>query len=175
MNLFILDNDLDKCAEYHVDSHVTKMQLEVAQLMCSAVWITHHFGFTPLAINADQRKFLNANKADGVTPYLPTHYNHPCAIWVRSSLDNFEWAFCYAQALNSEQHYRTGGTHKSYDVITTLPSPKIPRLGITPFAQAMPDEYKSDDAVQAYRDYYIFEKNHLAKWKHRGQPEWWPS
>ena len=30
MNLFYLDEDLDKCAEYHVDKHVNKMILEAA-------------------------------------------------------------------------------------------------------------------------------------------------
>ena len=31
MNLFYLDENLDKCAEYHVDKHIVKMPLEVAQ------------------------------------------------------------------------------------------------------------------------------------------------
>ena len=35
MNLFYLDEDLDKCAEYHVDNHVNKMILEAAQLLCT--------------------------------------------------------------------------------------------------------------------------------------------
>ena len=30
MNIFILDNDLDLCAEYHIDAHSGKMQLEAA-------------------------------------------------------------------------------------------------------------------------------------------------
>ena len=46
-------------------------------------------------------------------------------------------------------------------------------LGLTPFAQAMPDYCKSEDIVQAYRKYYIMEKQHLAKWSKREIPEWW--
>ena len=30
----------------------------------------------------------------------------------------------------------------------------IPKGKLTPFAQAMPDEYKDDDVVKAYRSYY---------------------
>jgi hypothetical protein len=30
MNIFILDEDLDKCAEAHVDKHIIKMPLEAA-------------------------------------------------------------------------------------------------------------------------------------------------
>jgi hypothetical protein len=45
--------------------------------------------------------------------------------------------------------------------------------GLTPFAQAMPDEYKHEDAVIAYRQYYQSpEKRRLASWKKRPKPEW---
>ena len=47
MNLFYLDEDLDKCAEYHVDKHIVKMPLEVAQICCTAVWVDVHLGFVP--------------------------------------------------------------------------------------------------------------------------------
>ena len=41
--------------------------------------------------------------------------------------------------------------------------------------QCMPDEYKvPDDAVQAYRNYYIGEKAGFAKWAYTRTPEWWP-
>lgn len=38
--------------------------------------------------------------------------------------------------------------------------------------QAMPDQYKHDDAVVAYRKYYLGEKMTFAKWKKRNIPEW---
>ena len=40
--------------------------------------------------------------------------------------------------------------------------------------QCMPDQYKiPDDAVQAYRNYYIGEKAYFAKWAYTRTPEWW--
>ena len=43
----------------------------------------------------------------------------------------------------------------------------------TPLAQAMPEEYKNEDAITAYRDYCINEK-HYAKWeRNRTKPIWW--
>ena len=45
MNLFFLDNDLDKCAEYHVDKHIVKMPLEAAQLLCTAMWVDKYWVF----------------------------------------------------------------------------------------------------------------------------------
>ena len=39
--------------------------------------------------------------------------------------------------------------------------------------QCMPDQYKvPDDAVKAYRNYYIGEKAYFAKWTKRDMPEW---
>ena len=53
MNLFILDNDLDKCAEYHIDKHVGKMQLEAAQLLSTALWIDEILGFVPRKLESE--------------------------------------------------------------------------------------------------------------------------
>jgi hypothetical protein len=36
MNIFILDRDLVKSAQAHVDRHIVKMPLETAQLLCTA-------------------------------------------------------------------------------------------------------------------------------------------
>ena len=36
MNIFYLDNDVDVCAQMHVDKHVVKMILEYAQLLSTA-------------------------------------------------------------------------------------------------------------------------------------------
>jgi hypothetical protein len=43
---------------------------------------------------------------------------------------------------------------------------------LTEFAQAMPDSCKTDDPVQAYRQYYIQEKKYMAKWTNREIPSW---
>jgi len=36
----------------------------------------------------------------------------------------------------------------------------------------MPDEYKVDDVVESYRNYYIKEKYKFTSWKNRFVPEW---
>ena len=185
MNLFYLDDDLDKCAEYHVDKHIVKMPLEVAQLMCTAIWVDEHLGFVPRALNKEERDHLNALKKEikhlpmeerPLTPYLPMMYNHPCTIWVRSSLDNYEWTHCYGNALNDEYHYRYAKQHKSIvEVVNKLPEPKnMPRLGFTEFGLAMPDELKDyNNPIQSYRDYYHLDKATFAVWSHRSKPDWW--
>ena len=147
MNIFVLDNDPFKAAEYQCDKHVVKMVLETAQLLCSA----HE-----------------------TAPYKRTHYNHPCAIWTRSSLSNYNWLVKHGLGLAREYALRYNKAHKSTEVIewAGLHKPDILDLGLLPFAQAMPDQYKNADPVIAYRNYYIHDKARLAKWKHGNIPAW---
>jgi hypothetical protein len=43
----------------------------------------------------------------------------------------------------------------------------------TPFVQCMPEQYKRQNAVEAYRAYYKGEKAGFAKWRYPGTtPEW---
>ena len=47
MNIFVLDTDIDKCAEYHVDKHIVKMPLEAAQMLCTNHWGDKYLGYIP--------------------------------------------------------------------------------------------------------------------------------
>ena len=180
MNIFILDEDLDKCAEYHVDKHIVKMPLEAAQMLCTNHWIDKYLGYVPQKLTREEWAVVKEAKKNTVRdfPYLPTMYNHPCTIWARESEQNYTWLFNYAMALNEEHIYRGGADHKSfYDVINRLPDMQnLPNTGLTPFAQAMPDELKSEDAIESYRMFYMKDKAAIGKganWKVRGKPYWW--
>ena len=39
MNIFVLDENPAKAAEYHCNKHVVKMIIESAQMLCSAHWL----------------------------------------------------------------------------------------------------------------------------------------
>ena len=43
---------------------------------------------------------------------------------------------------------------------------------MTNFVQAMPEQYKQTDPVEAYRKYYLGEKASFAKWTKRKAPDW---
>ena len=62
MNLFYLDEDLDKCAEYHVDKHVNKMILEAAQILCTVIWVDTLLGYVPRALEKEEAAVLNEYK-----------------------------------------------------------------------------------------------------------------
>jgi hypothetical protein len=183
VNLFYLDEDIDKCAEYHVDSHVNKMVTESAQLLTTAVWVDHLLGHVPRALTKEELGVLNEFKGKQppieertFTRFLPTHPNHPCAIWTRTSMDNFEWTFSYCDALNSEFcfRYRHQQNHKSFDAATKLPQlSSLPYQGLTVRPQCMPEEYHDPDPIAAYRLYYMCDKAPFAVWKRRDKPYWW--
>jgi len=153
MNIFFLHIDPKTCAEMHVDKHVVKMILELAQLLCSA----HHL-----------------SNSEYEPPYKLTHKNHPSSIWTRSSKDNYIWLVCLAKELCKEYTYRYGKTHKTETYIDDLAQniPPLPETGFTQPLQAMPDEYKEKDSIDAYRNYYFYAKKHLHSWKKRQKPEW---
>ena len=176
MNIFILDEDLDKCAEYHVDKHIVKMPLEAGQMLCTVHWTQKYAGYVPhRKLTSEEWASVSIQKKNDPRdfPYLPTMYNHPCTIWARSSKSNYDWLYCYALALGEEYTYRYGKVHKSVEMVLGLPPIDLPDIGLTPFAQAMPDDCKRECAVEAYREFYHKDKAVFADWKFRDKPEWW--
>lgn len=154
MNIFILDEDFTKNAQYHVDKHVVKMITEHAQIMSTV---------------------CRLNGAE--VGYKATHPHHPCVKWAGASLANWKYIQLLTNALHEEWKFRykhpSSKIHKAFEVMLSLPIPSIKDIGLTPFAQAMPNDYKNEDAVKAYRDYYIGDKQHLASWKNREIPKWY--
>ena len=76
--------------------------------------------------------------------------------------------------LCKEYTYRYGRRHKSQDVIEWCLTNK-PNISDTEFTEppkAMPDEYKVNNVIESYRNYYIGAKKDFAKWKNRNIPEW---
>lgn len=149
-----MDTETVRCAQYHVDKHVVKMILETTQLLNNAR-IKHN---------------PNASRI-----YRETHKNHPATIWTAQTRSNFNWLCNLGLALCEEYTYRYGKTHKCQEIITYFDKSDfyLPKGNLTPFAQCMPDIYRCDDAVQAYREYYRKEKADIAKWSKRSIPEWW--
>ena len=152
MNIFVLDLDIEKCARYHCDQHVVKMILESVQILCSALWLR------------------------GIAaPYKPTHTKHPCVLWAHESRSNMKWLARLTKALNREFKYRFRKEidHQSIQALNLLSFATVEEKGLTPFAQAMPEQYRiSDDPVAAYRAYYVGEKERFARWTRRRKP-WW--
>lgn len=158
MNIFYLAHDTEECARYHVNKHVVKMILESAQLLSNA----HHM------LDGDQV----------IKPiYKLTHKNHPSAVWVRSSKEHYNWLWRLLKSLCKEYTFRYEKVHKveRENLLGILEEPpkNIPNLGwLSDPTPAMPDQYKTDTAIQSYRNYYMGDKKYFAVWKNRQKPVW---
>lgn len=160
MNIFVLDENPEIAATYMCDKHVVKMVTETAQILCTAI------------------SSLDSTIA---VPYRPTHRKHPAVLWTAKSRENIEWLIAHGTALNTEYMYRYNKEicHKSFLVIDQIRRDKryhklnFEASARTQFAQCMPDVYKRNDVVQAYRAYYLGEKAAFARWTKRNTPSWW--
>lgn len=160
MNIFALDNDPKIAATMLCDRHISKMILESAQMLTAVAARYNH-----------------------PTLYKISHKNHPCTLWAGDRYANWIWLIDNALAMEQEKIRRTGKGHMSAEVVRWYLEhnygPPIDELPMTPFAQAMPEQYRdSNNPVRAYRDYYLGEKQFFKdgrrpKWTKAEPPDWW--
>jgi len=177
MNIFVLDKNPTTAAEYMCDKHIVKMILESCQLLSTAHRVLDGKKVERQTKNGRRYTYymLEDSKVDSYI-YKSTMINHPCTIWTRQSTRNYDWLCKHTLALCEQYTKRYGKTHVSTQLAEWLfkhPPTGLKIDSLTPFAQAMPDQYKHQDAIKAYRDYYIFEKSRFAKWKLGNTPEWY--
>ena len=167
MNIFVLDEDPVKAAQAMDCVRVPKMVTESAQMMASAL---RRHGATD-----EQMPLTKTGK-----PYKGGYHHHPCTVWAGDSRANFYWLADHALALCKEYTTRFGKTHACEQPIKQMNDmsyrirPTDARV-LTPFAQAMPDEYKDDDPVVAYRTYYMSKMDSPGgvHYRHTSPPDWW--
>ena len=175
MNIFYLDRDVKTCATYHNDKHVVKMILEYAQLLSTAHRMLDGDEYIDASSGRRIKRWRLKNESMENILYKASHINHPSAIWVRQSNNNYNWLMCLLQDLLQEYTYRYGKIHATDRLVYWLRKPpaNIPVGYFTQPTPAMPDEYKVPDSVQSYRNYYVGAKKTMARWKKRPIPEWW--
>ena len=154
------------CAELY-DTHVSKMVLETAQMLCTAFRIRA----------AKQSQSL-------AWMYKSTHKRHPVVIWVASDRHHFDFTIKYGLQLADEFELRFNKVHKSRKVIESLQVLGFPQLeseaeiphfaekstdstvvgleglpaNISWFPLCMPAEFYDINARTAYRNYYLSKK-----------------
>jgi hypothetical protein len=158
MNIFFLSRSPKEAARLHCDKHVVKMIVETAQLLYSAHWV----------LNPEE---LRENA------YKLAHKNHPCSVWVRSSLTNYMWLVSLGWWLCKEYQFRYGENkiHKTEaHIVWLLNNPPISILStdFTPPALAMPEEYKQEDPIEAYKLFYVESKHKQRKIVNYTNREW---
>lgn len=180
MNIFALDLDPETAAKYHVARHSVKMIVEYSQLLSTAHRILDGYSVPKLTKTGRRTTTWKLDDGRETILYQATHINHPSAIWCRETSGNYSWLQSLLVALSDEYTYRYGREHKcrTDGLITALEKipNNIPRGHMTPVRLAMPDEFKTDDFVESYRNYYRSGKQHLQNWSGRvngrEQPAW---
>ena len=183
MNLFILDENPCVAAMYHCDKHVVKMHTEAIQMLVECL---NEYG-----VEHDVRNASGLIHAGG-------YRYHPVTLWVQQRPQNWEWTVSYAGALCGQHKRRFGNWPVSYYQLQEIrkfrwivhammvcrqelfrgePFTRKERVMFfeerTPFVQAMPDNFKQPDAVEAYRAYYIGAKKFASWEKGVDAPEWY--
>jgi len=195
MNIFVLHDSPLTSAHHMCDKHIVKMPVETAQMLSTVHRMLDGTEYVDYSKNGRRIKRwthpYDNDMPDGKFLYHATMMNHPCTIWARETLGNYMWLVYHGKELCREYTRRYGRRHASESIIEFCHNSWPENIDqdtyhkVTPFAQAMPDEYKVEgDAVSAYRNYYIGEKSRFARWKkgigrcdyrkpHDPLPEWW--
>jgi hypothetical protein len=154
MNIFYINEDPIIAAKELADDHIRKMQIECAQMCCTAHWVTN-----------------------SEAPYKQAHTNHPSTKWVRESIQHYNWTVRHGLEICDEFEKRYGKKHKTKEVLLWLykNKPDIPDAGFVAPPQCMPIEYKMEDTLAAYRNFYILDKIGVKKLNYNklnNKPEW---
>ena len=167
LNFFYLDEDNEKCAEYHGNKHLTKMQVEYAQIG-STVFRAVSKGEVPEGI------------------YKSTHVKHPVVLWAQKSRANVMRIIDVGIALEKERLKRkkVGNKtnwverHASQNVLELLkeimPGPEHFEEGDkwSEPPQCVPDFIRNlnTDVIDAYRLTYAGPKSGFLKWDYAEVP-----
>ena len=162
MNIFVLDKEPINIPKHYCDVHLRKMILEYTQLLCTAV------------------QTIKDERLDHL--YKPTHINHPCSIWVRSSSGNYGWLWELLFYCHQEYEQRFKKIHKSKRLLHPLGNYiwdcKFPKKDLMPWPQVMPKKFKIplwdvpgyfpwtiniDNTIEAYRNYYAYKLKEFRK------------
>ena len=169
MNLFVLDENPKTAAQFNCDKHISKIILEVAQMLANCF---------------EEEVLVDAPRTQKGTIRKHSYYNHPVSIWMRETLSNFIWSIEHAFGLEEERNYRGFTTpHFSINFIRwaydNFDKSVVKYGDLTPFAVAIsPDKncrkisnFDSLCSVEKYRLYYIHDKP-FANWTKRDIPYW---
>lgn len=157
MNIFVLNADPWFAATDHCDIHVNKMLCESAQML----------SFVHIARGSNLAGYAYRNNK--------AHQNHPCTLWVKESRANYIWLYELALALYEQFQDRYGKQHKTGEEVlpylATIP-PGYVSNALTPFALAMPEEYRVSDSVESYHNFYASKYFVGTSYKRAPMPDW---
>jgi len=178
MNIFYLSKDPKICAQYHCDKHVVKMILEYAQLLSTAHRVID--GERIQVPSNSGKRMVWTWKIDDSREnvlYKVAHVNHPSNVWARASVQHYMWLWRLWFNLCKEYEERYKKKHSTFIKLNThlfIPPDNLDDYKFDFWQEpplCMPDEYKEDNHIESYRNFYKNEKRPFCTWKN-ATPEW---
>lgn len=191
MNIFVLDRCVRALAKAYFATHLTKIPLEIAQILTAAL---HLRGMLPKTLPHPY-----CDEEADIKPYRVSHTHHPWCIATARSPAVYRYVVSVGTALFDQFEAVRGKNHKSrlwFDALAKLvpdTEVELPYRGETVDALFVPadgpecrvplcfpvDYIRRDssgkvDVVASYRQYVIQDKARLAKWDCAQSPTWWP-
>lgn len=174
MNIFATNVCPIISAQELCDQHVrAKMPVE------SAILLQHCFDNFTLqsAPKTKKDEFRKSGKG---------YFNHPSAVWVRESKENFKWLVEHSLEMFTERDFRWPNSPKHFtkDFIEWCEenvdkAKSFTKQGLTPFSVAINENSKCRDisnfanlfTTKKYQLYIRYDKN-FATWTKRQKPSW---
>jgi len=152
MNIFVTNEDPEIAAYEHCSVHCNKQLLEYSQILCTA-----------------HRVYGN----DDPRLYKATHINHPCSVWARQCLENYQWLYKAFSSLCEVFWQSRGKVHATDKKLSQLLSE--PPVGIPSnysgqvqgFVMAIPSDYQDISVTQSYQRYLNAK---FQEWQGRAKP-----
>jgi hypothetical protein len=137
MNIFYVHADPIIAAQQLADDHIRKMQIESAQMCCTTHW-----------------------ESGSEAPYKRAHKNHPSTIWTRQSIQHYNWLVEHGLEICREFELRYGKLHATQKVLEWCKDnkPNIPDNGFVAPPKCMPEEFRVEDTIESYKNFYINDK-----------------
>lgn len=137
MNIFYIHTDPIIAAQQLADDHIRKMQIESAQMCCTTHW-----------------------ESGSEAPYKRAHKNHPSTIWTRQSIQHYNWLVEHGLEICREFELRYGKLHATQKVLEWCKDnkPNIPDNGFIAPPKCMPEEFRVEDTIESYKNFYINDK-----------------
>lgn len=156
MNIFVTHPSPAVSASFLCDKRQNKMLVESAQMLSTAI------------------RMLTDNDpewCDGL--YKKTHYNHPCNVWVRQSLRNFQWLVSHAcvMANAGQGRNKKGAVPKARPIVMRaheracrLPADVWATDELTPHINAARSKEHGIDFTHVENVYSAYRQYLVARW-----------
>lgn len=152
MNIYWLDERDREAAKMYVDHHVTRMPVEIVQLLSAAI---RRQGID------DPRLYRGPS-------------DHPIVDWICQSRSHFMRVVKHGWCLNEEYEHRYESHHSSFQRLRYLSryEDQFPRGDSIDPPVLVDDHYREEDMIESYRQMYSKEMTHIIQYTRRSIPRW---